>query len=209
MFETVIHFFRSGGLFMIPLGICSVVSVTIILERSYALRRGNIINSRLVRMIDEMHSGGASAPIQAVAQEEETVLSRLVQGCFRQLSYSKYENTEALQTKARAEISKMERGLVVLEIIVGIGPLLGLLGTVAGLITIFGTVSAKGALAMQGIAIAAGIAEALNATVAGLVVAIPSLIAHGILSKRVEAFAVELENICVELLAKLYAEPHP
>ncbi len=189
---------------MVPLGICSIISLTIIMERCFALRRRHMISHRVVQLISEMHGGGTFAPIQAAAEEEHSPLSRLVLNCIHQLPFSKYENTESLQTKARAEISLMERGLVVLEIIVGIGPLLGLLGTIAGLITIFGDVSGKGEIANQGAQIAKGIAEALNTTVAGLVVAIPSLIAHSVLSKKVEGYAVELENICMELLSKLY-----
>ncbi len=189
---------------MIPLGICSIISVTIMLERAFALRRSHIMSGRLTSLISEMHGGGAFAHIQAASEEDHSPLSRLILNCFHQLPFSKYENTESLQTKARAEISLMERGLVILEIIVGIAPLLGLLGTIAGLITIFGDVSGTGQIANQGAKIAQGIAEALNTTVAGLVVAIPSLIAHSILSKKVEGYAVEMENICMELLSKLY-----
>ncbi len=189
---------------MIPLGLCSVISLTVMLERAFALRRTQILSDRLITLITEMHGGGAFAHIQAAAEEDHTPLGRLVLNSFRQLPFSKYENTESLQTKARGEISLMERGLVILEIIVGIAPLLGLLGTISGLITIFGDVSSKGQVATQGAQIAKGIAEALNTTVAGLVVAIPSLIAYSILSKRVESFAVEMENICMELLSKLY-----
>jgi biopolymer transport protein ExbB len=204
MIDSIFKFLQTGGPFMIPLGICSIISLTIILERSFALRRSQILSDRMIVLISEMHGGGAYAHIQAAAEEEHSPLGRLTLNCFRQLPFSKYENTESLQTKARSEISLMERGLVVLEIIVGIGPLLGLLGTIAGLITIFGDVSGKGEIATQGAQIAKGIAEALNTTVAGLVVAIPSLIAHSILSKKVESYAVEMENICMELLSKLY-----
>lgn len=207
MIDVIFKFFQTGGLFMIPLGICSIISLTIMLERSFALRRSHMMSGRIVQLVSEMHGGGAFAHIQAAAEEDHSPVSRLVLNCIHQLPFSKYENTESLQTKARAEISQMERGLVILEIIVGIAPLLGLLGTIAGLITIFGDVSGKGEIANQGAQIARGIAEALNTTVAGLVVAIPSLIAHSILSKRVEGYAVELENICMELLSKLYAPP--
>lgn len=190
---------------MIPLGICSIISLTIILERSFALRRRQIMSQRLLVLVSELHGGGDPSVIQSVAHEDPSPTGRLIMNCFRQLPFSKYENTESLQTKARAEISFMERGLVILEIIVGIGPLLGLLGTISGLITIFGDVSTQGQqISTQGAQIARGIAEALNTTVAGLVVAIPSLIAHSILTKRIEGYAVELENLCMELLSKLY-----
>ena len=128
-----------------------------------------------------------------------------MQGCLRNQPWSKFENAEALQTKARAEISKLERGLVILEVAVGIGPLLGLLGTVSGLIVIFGNVGDQ-QIASQGVAIARGISEALNTTVAGLVVAIPALIGYSIYTRRVEGYAVELESLCGDLLGKVYSE---
>lgn len=192
---------------MIPLGICSIISVTIILERSFALRRHHMMSYRLVHLVSEMHGGGSHEALLSAAEEEHSPLGRLILNCIHQLPFSKYENTESLQTKARTEISLMERGVVILEIIVGIAPLLGLLGTIAGLITIFGDVSAQGQqISTQGAQIARGIAEALNTTVAGLVVAIPSLIAHSIFTKRIENFAVEMENVCMELLSKLYTQ---
>ncbi|MDD2677057.1 MAG: MotA/TolQ/ExbB proton channel family protein, partial [Methylacidiphilaceae bacterium] len=130
---------------------------------------------------------------------------RLARSCLQNITWSKFENTEALQVKARAEIAQLERGLVILEIITGIGPLLGLLGTLSGLITIFGNVGTHG-MATQGAAIAHGISEALHTTMAGLGIAVPCLVAHSIYSRRVEAFGVELENLCSDLLAKIYTE---
>lgn len=205
MFHSWSHFLSNGGPFMVPLGICSILSVTIILERAYALRRSLVFKESLIRAIDNLHHGNDITAIDQLSKDESTSLCRLVRSCLNNMTWSKFENTEALQTKARAEISQLERGLVILEIVVGIGPLLGLLGTVSGLITIFANVGDQG-LATQGVAIARGIAEALNTTVAGLVVAIPSLIAYTIYSRQVDKFAVELESLCVDLLGKLYSE---
>jgi biopolymer transport protein ExbB len=205
MFDSLTTFFTRGGLFMVPLIICSVISLTVILERGFALMRNKIIDFDLADSIHVLRHGQKPETIERLTSNESTVLARLVRSCLRNQPWSKFENTEALQTKARAEISKLERGLVILEIMVGIGPLLGLLGTVMGLITIFGNVGDQ-SVATQGIKIAAGIAEALNTTVAGLCVAIPSMIAFSIYTRRVEGFAVELESICVDLLGKLYTE---
>jgi biopolymer transport protein ExbB len=107
---------------------------------------------------------------------------------------------EALQTKARQESIRLDRYLILLEIIYGVAPLLGLVGTVSGLITVFGALNTSN----ETIGLARGISEALHATVAGLVIAIPSLIAHSYFSKRVENYMVEMEGICADLLAKLY-----
>jgi biopolymer transport protein ExbB len=205
MFHSVIHFFVQGGIFMIPIAICSVIAVTIMVERGLALRRHHILKENLVDAIDELRHGEKTTRIEQLCVDADTALSRLVRSCLTNLPWSKYENAEALQIKARSEISEMERGLVLLEIVVGIGPLLGLLGAVSGLITIFSKVGEQG-VSTQGMMIAKGVSEALNTTVAGLAIAIPALIAHSIFTRMVDAYAVELESLCSDLLGKLYTQ---
>lgn len=206
MFETLKNFLVTGGFFMIPLGLCSVITLALILERGFALRRSSIVKASLARAIADLGYGDRTTLIEQLSADQNTTLSRLVRSCLLYLPWTKAENTEALQTKARAEVAQMERGLVFLEIVVGIGPLLGLLGTISGLITIFGHVADTGGLATQGMVIAKGISEALHTTVAGLVVAIPAAVAHSLYARRVDDYAVELETLCVDLLGKLYSE---
>jgi biopolymer transport protein ExbB len=206
MFETLTKFFITGGFFMIPLGVCSVVTLAIMLERGFALRRSLVIKQSLARAIADLRYGDKTTLIEQLSSDQNTVLARLVRSCLLYMPWSKAENSEALQTKARAEVSQLERGLVFLEIVVGIGPLLGLLGTISGLITIFAHVADNGGLATQGMLIAKGISEALHTTVAGLVVAIPAAVAHSLYCRRVDDYSVELETICSDLLGKLYSE---
>jgi biopolymer transport protein ExbB len=191
---------------MIPLVICSLVSVAFIFERGFALRRREVISEPLAQAIDALKIGGSTTAIEHLAAPGRTTLERLVRTCLEHLPWSKAENVEAVQTRARAEVIQLERGLVLLEITVGIGPLLGLLGTVSGLVGVFGGLG-SGDLASEGMVIARGISEALNTTVAGLVIAIPSLIAHSYYTKKVERMMVEMESICMDLLAKLYLQP--
>ena len=206
MIDSITGFFAKGGPFMIPLGICSITSVTFILERGFALRREQVIPENLYNTITSFKIGQSTADLERIASPGRSTLARLIRVCLEHLPWSKAENVEAVQTRARREIATLERGLVILEIIVGISPLLGLLGTISGLVTIFGNVGGTG-IADQGMILAKGIAEALNTTVVGLVVAIPSLIAHSYYAKKVEALAVEMESICMDLLMKLYLQP--
>lgn len=198
-------FFSKSGPFMWPILICSVVSVAVLFERGFVLRRNAVLRPELAEAIERLPYGGDTTDIERLAVQGKTVLDRLVRTALGDLPWTKFENAEALQTKARSEIARLERGLVLLEICVGIGPLLGLLGTVSGLIVIFGGVGDQ-SVASQGITIARGISEALHCTVAGLSVAIPSLIGFGIYTRRVENHAVDLENLCADLLNKLYTE---
>ena len=114
-------------------------------------------------------------------------------------------NVDALQTAARHEVVRLERGLVVLEIIVGIAPLLGLVGTIAGMITVFGDLGQSGL--SDAAKLAQGIALILRATLIGLLIAIPSLIAWSYFSKKVEVLAVEMEALCDDFIRRQYAEP--
>ncbi len=111
---------------------------------------------------------------------------------------------DTLQTAARHEIVRLERGLVVLEIIVGIAPLLGLVGTIAGMMTCLAT-SARPAL-NDAARLAQGIALILCATLIGLLIAIPSLIAWSYFSKKVEVLAVEMEALCDDFIRRQYSQ---
>ncbi|MDZ4788114.1 MAG: MotA/TolQ/ExbB proton channel family protein [Blastochloris sp.] len=204
MFEHILHFFTGGGIFMLPLILISLISVSFIIERGLALRRSVIIPENLYRSISTLKIGQSTSTIASLAEAGRTTLARLVRVCLEHRPWSKVENVEAVQTQARREINQLERGLLVLEITIGIGPLLGLLGTVSGLIGIFSGISNTGG--EQQLLIAKGISEALYTTVAGLVVAIPSVIAHSYYTKKIESLSVEMETICMDLMAKIYLD---
>jgi biopolymer transport protein ExbB len=96
----------------------------------------------------------------------------------------------------------LERGLTMLEIIANVSPLIGLLGTVLGMVTVFDAVTAQGLGNPQ--ILAAGISQALITTIAGLCVAIPALAFHGIYSKRVDELSIEMQERATAFLAKLH-----
>ena len=130
-------------------------------------------------------------------------LARIVRVALQHLRAPRSENIEAVQTRARHEMVRLERGLIVLEVIVGIAPLLGLIGAVSGLVHVFSHLGlSSGASDTRQIAL--GIAEALNATVFGLSIAVPTLIAFTYFSRKVEVMSVEMETLVVELINKLY-----
>jgi biopolymer transport protein ExbB len=118
------------------------------------------------------------------------------------LPWPRDDNVDALEIRARHEVVRLERGLVILEIVVGIAPLLGLVGTIYGLILLFGHLGSVGL--NDNTALSQGIALALRATLLGLLTAIPSLIAWSYYNKKVETLAVEMETICDEFLRRQY-----
>ena len=190
---------------MVPLLLCSVISIAIIFERILSLRTNVVIKPSLAGAIHNLGYGGKTTQIEQLSAEEDTALSRLVRACLMYTSWPKEENAEAVQAYARREIVRLERGLVFLEVVTGLGPLLGLMGTILGLIRIFGS-AGNTDISTQGTQIAAGIAEAMYCTVAGLFVAIPALIAYSLFSRHIEALTIDLETLCSELLGKLYTQ---
>jgi biopolymer transport protein ExbB len=98
----------------------------------------------------------------------------------------------------------MESGLSVLEVTTGVAPLLGLLGTLSGLVSVFANLGDSGT--GDPIAVARGISEALNTTIVGLAVAAPSLVAHNYFQRKIETMAVGMEGLVADLLAKVYAQ---
>jgi biopolymer transport protein ExbB len=205
-FNDITQFFVKGGLFMIPLVACSVIAVTVIILRGLALRRHLIVPTELQNEIERLQPNDTSDAVVRLSRyvrSDDSTLARIAQVGLTNLHQPKDENLNAVQTVARHEVGRLEHGLHVLEIIIGIAPLLGLLGAVSGLVAVFG---AFGSNANQSDphAIANGISEALSTTVVGIAIAIPTLIAHGLLSKRVETMAADMELLVSGLLTKCY-----
>ena len=198
MFE----FLEAGGPFMWLLLTMSVVALTYIIERGLALRWRNVVPEQVATTLNQCDNENDLATLQTVCQQLPSPASRMLLAAMDQFAYTKAENIEALQTRARKEIATLESGLVVIEVIVGAAPLLGLVGTLHGLITLFGDFGA--ASMADHTALAKGISIALNTTLTGLLIAIPSLIAWSYYNKKVETMAIELEALCDDLLQRYY-----
>ena len=191
-------------LIYILLGLTSVVGLTFIVERALALRWGKVAPPEITAALAGCKSHEDVKILCRVCEQKPSSLGRLLLLASDHLDWPKTDNVETLQTAARHEIVRLERGLVVLEIIVGIAPLLGLVGTIAGMMTLFGDIGVAGL--GDAARLAKGIALILNSTLIGLLIAIPSLIAWSYFSKKVEVLAVEMEALCDEFIRRQYAE---
>ena len=201
--QEVIGFFQRGGLFMYPLLACSIVAVTTIILRAIALREKNVMPLVIESEIERLMPGGSADRLARIVEYDNSSLARIVRVALQHLRSPRSENVEAVQTRARHEMVILEKGVIVLEVIVGIAPLLGLIGAVSGLVHVFSHLGlSSGASDTRQIAL--GIAEALNATVFGLSIAVPTLVAFSYFSKKVEVMSVEMETLVVELIAKCY-----
>lgn len=137
-----------------------------------------------------------------ICRQKSSSLSRLVQVAANSLPWPKAETADAVQSYARQEIVGLERGLVVLEITVGIAPLLGLVGTVFGMMGLFGTLGQGDVIDSS--KLASGISTILVATLLGLLIAIPALIAWSYFNAKIQAMAIEMESLCTEFLRRQY-----
>ena len=180
----------------------SIIGLTFIIERGFALRASKIIPSAVQGALETCRTTDDLPMLRRICQQHPSPLSRLLLLAERHRQWHRTENASALETSARHEISRLERGLVVLEIVVGVAPLLGLVGTIYGLIALFAGLGASGL--GDNNALARGIALALNATLLGLLTAIPSLIAWSYYNKKVENLAIEMAALCDNFLRQLY-----
>ena len=184
------------------LGLTSLVGLAFIIERAWMLRWGRVVPPEVVAALANCRGRADLAKLRGVCEARPSPLARLILLAADHLDWPKTDSVEALETAARHEIVRLERNLVVLEIIVGVAPLLGLVGTIAGMMTLFGNLGATGL--NDATRLAGGIALILNATLAGLLIAIPALIAWSYFSKKVEVLAAELEALCSEFLRRQY-----
>ena len=189
---------------MWPLLICSIESVTIMILRGLALRRKIVMPAGIESEIERMTPGESPERLSRLVYHDPSSLARITRVALQHVRGPRSENVEVVQTRARHEMVRLERGLIILEVIVGIAPLLGLIGAVSGLVHVFshlGLSSGGGSDTRQ---IALGIAEALNATVFGLSIAVPTLVGFTYFSRKVEVMSVEMETLVVELINKCY-----
>jgi biopolymer transport protein ExbB len=180
----------------------SVVGLTFIVERGIALRWRRVLPSEVEAAVEACQSPGDTPSLRRICQQHKSPISRLLLLAADHLDWPKEETVDAVQTRARNEIARLERGLVVLEIIVGIAPLLGLVGTILGMMTAFGNVGAAGQV--DPAELAKGISLILRATLLGLLIAIPALVFWSYYSKKVESIALEMESLCDEFLRRQY-----
>ena len=140
--------------------------------------------------------------MKVLSEADHSVLGELVKVVLTHATLTKPENVEAVQSVARQIVGRMERGLTTLSLIAEVSPLLGLLGTVSGMVHLFMDVAKSGL--GEPAAISRGIFEALIATLTGLAVAIPALTAYMYLRRRIELLVLEMERYTNELLTRLY-----
>lgn len=190
-----------GGIVMIPLLLTSVLGLAVVIERAYFLRRRRIIRPDILDLIDRIGKPeDVGKALYGLSRQEGPFLN-IVRVGLQNRGRSREEIKEAIIDQGRQEARTLERGLGILETVAGISPLLGLLGTVLGMIKVFRVISEQGLGQTQ--SLSGGISMALLTTVVGLSIAIPALVAYNYFSHKVEDLVLEIEKYSGQLLNKV------
>lgn len=191
---------------MLFIVLCSVLALAVVFYKFLHLRESEVLPEALVSVL--AHPEVGVAQLRQHMSEGGSTLARIARTALSGNYSSKEEVGQAVQATAREEVVKLERGIAVLEVVITIAPLLGLLGTVSGLVSVFSTLGASEVGGADPTQIALGIAEALNTTIAGLAVAVPAVIAHSFFTRKIERMAVRMEVLLSSLITNYYG-PQP
>jgi biopolymer transport protein ExbB len=192
-----------GGIVMIPLGLCSLVMLAIIVERALQLRRSQLIPEAFLPGLRAALGDGRAdrrEPSLAYCRQHDGPIGRIFAVAIKRLGEPEESLERHIQEAGEREVPLLRRRLRVLAIIGSVATLLGLLGTILGMIRAFQTVAASAEALGKTELLARGIYEAMVTTAAGLIVAIPAVISYHWLSARVEMIVSELDRITVEFI---------
>lgn len=197
MFE----FLAQGGPIMVPIALCSVVGLAFFLERYWALRTPRIIPRDVRIELAELAKQNRRSDALTLCRKHDLALCRIVEVILLREEKPRAQIKEAVEEAGRRELAEMERNTEVVGTIAAIAPLLGLLGTVLGMILTFEVIQDQGLGVVS--SLAGGISQALVTTFAGLSVGIPALIGHRYLLTRIDGLALDLEEASSEFLDHL------
>jgi len=203
MFEII----RSGGWLMLPLLGCSVVAAAIILERLWTLQQKRVLPRDLSARVWGWVKGNQLNDEHIEALSRSSSLGEILAAALANRHRDPDFVKERVQDTGRHVVHEMERFLTTLGTIAAISPLLGLLGTVVGMIKVFAAITTHGV--GNPAVLAGGISEALITTAAGLTVAIPSLIAFRYLRSRIDSLVVQMEKEAVKLVDRIRDDYKP
>lgn len=196
--QSAWDFLVKGGPFMVPLALTSIIGTMAILYKFLSLSRERVVPLTLTRDVEQFHERIVADKAKDVLTEFEkgnSTLARISAIAVKHRGKPRAEITHAVESAAREETIHLHSGIGVLDTVITVAPLLGLLGTASGLVTIFQGLGDNA----DHLAIARGIAEALTTTIFGLAIAVPCVIAHGYFTRRIEMLTARLETLLSHL----------
>jgi biopolymer transport protein ExbB len=200
VFELV----KSGGLLMLPIIACSIAALGIVIERFWSLQRKKVMPDYLMKQILQLHKDKKLNLADINKLKTSSPLGRILAAGLINRNHDKDVMKEAIEEVGRQVVHELERYLNTLGTIASISPLLGLLGTVIGMIKVFSVIVTAG-VGDPGV-LAGGISEALITTAAGLSVAIPSLMFHRYFSGLIDQLVIGMEEQALKLVELIHGQ---
>ena len=200
MFELI----KAGGWLMLPILICSVVALAICIERIIALRHERVVPQGLLGYVWALYKEKQLTTSHLNQIRNKSALGTLIVAGLNNAKHGRDQMKESIEMAASGVVHKMERYLNTLGTIAAITPLLGLLGTVIGMIKVFTEIMVQGTGNAN--VLAGGISEALLTTAAGLAVAIPAVVMHRYFQRRISELVVEMEQESIKLVDIMHGQ---
>ena len=190
--------FLKGGILMYPIAFCSIIAVGIFLERMWVLRRGRVLPRDFLIEVEDLVMRRKRSEAITLCKRNNSSIAHVIRVGIENYGKKRDVIKEKIEEVGRREAASLERYINVIGTIAGISPLLGLLGTVSGMIKSFNIIS------LQGVAdpasLAGGISEALITTAAGLVVAIPTFVIYRYLMNKADSLILEMEENSIKMV---------
>ena len=200
---------RRGGVLMIPIGICSLILLVFVFERLVSLRKGRIIPGPFVsRVLEQVRSGELNRESAiSLCERNGSAIANVFKAGFSKWGRPSVEIEQAVLDEGERESNHLRRYLRLINGVATVCPLLGMLGTVLGMIHAFDAIAASAPMQSEpSMTIATGISQALLTTAAGLTVAIPALIAYLFFSGRADRHVMELDSLGMKVVNLVSAE---
>lgn len=208
--DSIWDFMVKGGPMMIPIVFCSLVALTVVIERLVSLRRAKVLPPPFVRGLKEVfkESGGDKSKALDYCALHANPLANVFAAGIKRLGGPLKLLEKRVQEAGEREVQRLRKYLRLLSVIASIAPLMGLLGTIFGMIRAFQTVATSAGSLGKAELLATGIYEAMITTAAGLLVAIPVLISYHWISAKIDHLVSEMDALTVEFVEH-YAESSP
>ena len=194
----MLSFITKGGVFIYPIIACSILSLAIFLEKLWSLRRKKNVPIHFLQEIEQLLQENNSTKALTLCNDNRSSIARIISVGIHHYGKKREVIKERIEEVGRREASHLEKYVDALATIASVSTLLGLLGTIAGMIKIFAVISTQSVVNPS--TLAGGISEALYTTAAGLTVAIPTLIFYRYVSSKSRALVLEMEECSTQVV---------
>jgi len=204
--NIMFDYFLKGGFFMFPILLCSILSLTIFFERLWALQKRKVLPHNVIIEIEHLLRAEKIAESIDLCKASQSPIARILMKGIQNYGKRREEIKEIIEEVGKREAAYLDKYVESLSTIASVSTLLGLLGTIAGMIKIFGVISLQKVVNPS--ILAGGISEALYTTSAGLSVAIPTLIFYRYISGKSDGLILEMEEFCMRMVELLKEREH-